>query len=251
MIIKEHFVSQIERAKSEISVFEYALWWVIRALMIFALISMIIKERSFMSCFMVGANLAVTFVIEIFALIFPNKLFFGRLPFRVQTYVNFFVLAGSFFGHYIDLYRFEGIYDKILHIVSGFLCVFIGYEIMKAVSPSRELPRKWGVYGGFMFSYFVMIMWEVFEFFSDFILDSNNQGFTPRFCEQVYTDDYFFFKIFGRGNAGLDQLPILDTMIDILAAVVGSFAALALLMLILRKKEKRLQLKKEKEEITV
>lgn len=255
MKIKKHFSTQIERAKNEISIPEYIIWWVMRAMMVVALVSMIMGDRSFMSCLMVGANLAIMFIIPLISALVPNKFYFGRIPFRVQTYVDMFVIAGSFMGHFIDLYRFEGVYDKTLHIVSGFVTVFIGYELMKAIAPEKKLMKKHAAFGGFMFSYFVMIMWEVFEFFSDFILDSNNQGFTPRFCEKVYTDDYFFFKIFGRGNAGVDQLPVLDTMIDIIAAVIGSFVALALLMIFVKEKkeskEKPVEEETEKEEVTV
>lgn len=250
-IFKEHIKNQKDRMKSQLSVFEYISWWAIRAMMVFALVAMIIKGRDSMACVMVAANLSVTFIVPVFALIFPQKLFFGRIPMRVQTYINLFVIAGSFFGHFINLYRFEGVYDKALHVVSGFAAVFIGCELMKAIETKKELPKKVIAFGGFTFSYFVMIMWEVFEFFSDFILDSNNQGFNQRFCEAVYTDDYFFFRLFGRGNAGLEQLPVFDTMIDILAAVIGSFIALAVIMIF--KKEKQNERNKEFiiEEITI
>lgn len=257
MKIKVHFKSQLERAKSEITLPEYIIWWVIRGMMLFALISKFIEKRDSMVWVMIGANLAVTFVIPLLSVIFPKKLFFGRLPFRVQTYVDVFVIAGSFFGHYVNLYRYEGIYDKCLHIVSGFVAVFIGYEIMKALSPEKKLPKNWGAFGGFTFSFFVMIMWEIFEFFSDFILDSNNQGFSPRFCEDVYRNPdkpvYFFFKIFGYGNPGLGdtQLPVLDTMIDILAAVVGSFVALFIILIFVKEKKEEKIEEDEKEEITV
>lgn len=251
MKFKNHIKSQFSRAKEEMKLPEYIAWWVMRLMMITALITMIVKERASMSCIMVAANLGVTFVIPLFSLIFSQKLFFGRLPFRVQTYVDIFVIAGSFFGHFVNLYRFEGVYDKALHVVSGFVTVFIGYELMKAVLPQEKLKKSYGIFGGFMFSYFVMIMWEIFEFFSDFILDSNNQGFNNRFCEQVYTDSYFFFRIFGRGNAGAEQLPILDTMIDILAAVIGSFIALAVLCIFIKEKKSDKAELCEKEETVV
>ena len=241
MKIKSHFKSQFERAKSELSLPEYIIWWIIRGLMLFAMISKMKENRDSMVWVMIGANLAVTFVIPLLAVLLPRKLFFGRLPFRVQTYVDIFVIAGSFVGHYLNLYRFEGVYDKCLHIVSGFVAVFIGYEIMKALSPEKKLPKKWGAFGGFTFSFMVMVLWELFEFFSDFILDSNNQGFSPRFCQQVYRGEttYFFFKIFGNGNPGLEdtQLPVLDTNIDILAAVVGSFIALFLILIFVKDKK--------------
>ncbi|MGN0443636.1 MAG: hypothetical protein ACI4F5_03370 [Acutalibacteraceae bacterium] len=253
MKFKNHISSQVERAKKELSLFEYILWWIMRSMMIVALICTM-RTRSTMTWVMVCANLAVMFIIPLFSFIFPNKTFFGRIPFRVQTYIDLFVIAGSFFGHFVDLYRFEGIFDKALHVVSGFVTVFIGYELMKVVEPKNPLTKKTGVFGGFMFSYFVMIMWEVFEFFSDFILNSNNQAYTKRFCEAVYTDDYFFFKIFGRGNAGAEQLPVFDTMIDILAAVVGSFIALAVMMIFIKEKKTEnteIAYEEEKEEITV
>lgn len=254
MKIKNHFISQIERSKNEISLPEYIIWWVMRAMMIVALISMIFWKRSFMTCFLVGANLTAMFSVPIFSALVPTKLFLGRIPFRVQTFVDFIVITGSFFGHFINLNRFEGVFDKILHVVSGFVVVFIGYEIMKVIEPEKKLSKKQAAFGGFMFSYFVMVIWEIFEFFSDFILNSNNQGFNSRFCESVYTDGYFFFKIFGRGNAGIDQLPVMDTMLDLIAATIGSIIALAILMIFVReKKEERNTIaeESEKEEITV
>lgn len=251
MKFKAHIMSQLERLKEEIRLPEYILWWVMRAMMVYAFIMTKHSGRPQMVWIMIGANLAVTFVISLFSLIFPKKLFFGRIPFRVQTYIDIFVIAGSFFGHYINIYRYEGVYDKALHVVSGFLTVFIGYELMKALLPKKELPKFWGAFGGFSFSFLVMILWEVFEFFSDFILgNANNQGYMQSFCNEVYTDGYFFFKIFGRGNGGAEQLPVLDTMIDIIAAVVGAVIALVIFLIFVKEKKETAAMECEEEKET-
>lgn len=251
MKFKIHIVSQLERLKEEIRLPEYILWWVMRAMMLFALIMTKRSGRPQMVWIMIGANLAVTFVVSLFSLIFPKKLFFGRIPFRVQTYIDIFVIAGSFVGHYVDLYRYEGIYDKALHVVSGFLTVFIGYELMKALLPKKELPKFWGAFGGFSFAFLVMILWEVFEFFSDFILgNANNQGYMQSFCDSVYVDGYFFFRMFGRGNAGAEQIPLLDTMIDLIAAVVGAVSALVIFLIFVKEKKETVQTEFEEEKET-
>ncbi|MGN1347718.1 MAG: hypothetical protein ACI4VI_02120, partial [Acutalibacteraceae bacterium] len=236
MKFKSHISSQVERAKKELSLFEYILWWIMRGMMVVAIICTV-KTRDTAVWLKISGNLVLMFIIPMIAFIFPSKTFLGRIPFRVQTCIDLFIIESSFFGHFINLYRYEGRFDKILHIVSGFVTVFIGYELIKILEPEKPLTKKRGIFGGFMFSYFIMIMWEIFEFFSDFILNSNNQAYTKAFCENVYTDSYFFIKIFGRGNAGEEQLPVFDTMIDILAAVVGSFIALAVMMIFIKEKK--------------
>ncbi len=250
MKFKAHIKSQFERAKSELRLPEYIAWWIMRVMMLVAFFGTLFSDRDYMVWVMIGANFIVTFIVPILSFIFPKSLFLGRIPFRVQTCLDVFVIAGSFFGHYIELYRYEGVYDKALHVVSGFLTVFIGYELMKALLPGKKVPKKWGAFGAFSFSYVVMVLWEMFEFVSDYILgNANNQGYMQGFCNNVYTDGYFFFVLFGRGNAGAEQLPVLDTMIDLAAAVVGSVLALAVFVISAKIKKKKTETVKE--EITV
>ena len=250
MNFKTHIKSQVQRAKSELKLPEYTAWWIMRIMMIIAFFGTFFSDRGYMVWVMIAANFAAMFSVPILSLIFPQSLFLGRIPFRVQTFLDVFVIAGSFFGHYINIYRYEGIYDKALHVVSGFLTVYIGCEIIKALSPVKKVSKKVEIFSAFSFSYVVMVLWEMFEFVSDYILgNANNQAYMQSFCDSVYTDNYFFFVLFGRGNAGPEQLPILDTMIDLVAAVVGSFLALAVLIITAKIKKKKAET--QKEEITV
>ncbi len=238
MSIKSHFISQFERRKREISLPEYLFWWALRLSMITAF-SISVFTRGTLEWVMIMVNTIVTFAFSILELLVPQKYFLGRIHFRVQTFIAVYAFCGSFLGHFVHLYRYEGIFDKYLHLLAGFLMVFIGYELMIALYPDKKPLRKYTLFGACGFSCLAMVFWELFEFFADFLLNSNNQAYTKGFADLVYTDSYFFIRIFGRGKAGAEQLAVFDTNIDLMAAVVGTIAALAVLNIILKKREKK------------
>lgn len=221
--VKAHFYSQLQRLKSEGNVFEYIFWWISRITMIYACFIMPGKVPPALYLAIVLNTLA-TFAVPVFSAIFPQKLLFGRLSFRTQTYIDLFVLFGCFFNNCVDTYSVIEFYDKWLHFFTGFGCVFLGMELLKALFPKEKFSRHASLVSSVGFSFSVIVLWEIFEFLADFfIAGSTNQGYTDR-------PDFnmLFFKIFGQGAGNTGQYPLFDTLFDMMAAVVGIAVAIIL-----------------------
>lgn len=181
---------------------------------------------SFLVLAVVG-NTAATLAVPFLSALFPQSLYLGRIPFRAQTYIDIFVVIGSFLGQCVRIGRFIGYYDKWQHLISGILGVFLGCVLIKAVSPKIELDKRLELCGGVGFSFFLMLIWEVFEFFADYYIPgSTNQGYN-------YNVDYndIYFKIFGLGAQNEGQSALYDTFFDITFAIAGTAIAIVLFVI--------------------
>lgn len=205
--------------KSEISPFEYALWWLLRIGMIIGVINIHQNGKPFIFVLTVLGNMAMTFSVVVMRLIFPKFFFVGRLPYAIQRYINISVLAGSFFGHIIPLYNRITNYDKVLHIVAGVTGVFIGYHLLMCMKHNnKEISPLAASFSGFGFSCFLIVGWEIFEFFADYYIegsDNQNYNWEP-------SDKMLFFKVFGQGVGNVGQTALYDTMIDMITGLIGA-----------------------------
>ena len=232
--VKAHFYSQLQRLKSEGNIFEYIFWWIVRIMMIYGCFEISGKVPPALHMAIILNTLA-TFAVPVFSMIFPQKLLFGRLSFRTQTYINFFVLTGSFFNNCVDTYSVIEFYDKWLHFFTGFGCVFLGIELLKALFPKERFSRNVSLFSASGFSFAIIVIWELFEFLSDFfIAGSTNQGYNIG-----ANFNMLFFKIFGQGAGNTGQYPLFDTMFDMMAAVVGIVVAIILSFITDRISKKR------------
>lgn len=220
-------VNEYKQLKSEIPSFEYALWWLLRIGMIIGVMRIHQNEGSFIFVLTVLGNMAMTFSVVVMRLIFPKVFFMGRLPYSIQRYINISVLAGSFFGHIIPLYNRVPNYDKFLHVVAGVTGVFIGYHLLMCMKHNNKRISPFvASFSGFGFSCFLIVGWEIFEFFSDYYIEgSDNQNYN-----WIPSAKMLFFKIFGVGAQNAGQAALYDTMIDmiigLIGAVVGGFLIL-------------------------
>ena len=100
-------------------------------------------------------------------------------------------------------------------------------------------------FSGVGFSFIVMVVWELIEFFADYyILGSNNQGYYK------YPDDSMIFvKIFGYSKNLPDNAAVMDTNVDMFYAVVGCAVCAAILYLVLKRAERK-RISEEKEAVT-
>lgn len=92
-----------------------------------------------------------------------------------------FIFMASPLGSIIDLYRFVGPYDKIVHFISGFLLaafgMFIIEKLLKRTSKVEDLkpfviPM---IFAACMFSSGGAGLWEIFEFLADKIAGGGMQ----------------------------------------------------------------------------
>lgn len=249
--IINRFTDEYKLLRNELPLAEYLSWWALRIAMITVFIVFTVRQEQLYQRNLVLLNLSLTFAIPLLRFISPKRLFTSRIPFRVQTHVNVFIFMGSFLGHGFNLLIEIAEYDKLMHIVSGGFVVFIGAELLKAFKDHEKVPAGIKTFTGVGFSFIVMVVWELVEFFADyFILGSNNQGYFK------YPDDTMLFvKIFGYSKNLPDNAPVLDTNIDLFYACIGCAVCALILFAVLKRQEKKAIAEEkeadEKEAVTV
>lgn len=229
---------------NEITVAEYVSWWIVRAVLVYSVIYA--SDRAYM--ILHAVNLPAAFAMSLLCFIFPKDSFFGRLNLRCQHIINFFEILGTFCGHILNAYAHIAKYDRLLHIFSGVAGVMIGYYVYKAFvakdSNIKYLNPEATTMSSVSFSFMIMVLWEVQEFFSDYFIGSQNQGYY-----YAPGENDIFFKIFGEGaRRGEGQYPLWDTMMDMVDATVTTAIAGVVLYIILRAIKKKVLEKQRVEE---
>lgn len=249
--LKTFFKKEITSLKSEITIYEYIFWWILRICQAGALIYHITVDPSNLDVLLLALNLLATFtVVLVRVLLFP-KSFFGRLPYRCQTWLNLLIVFASFLSHGLDFNHTVQSWDKILHVMAGFFLLLIGNEIVEPlirkgdrVSPLFRTLTATG------FSFFAMVIWEVYEFIVDYNWpESNNMAYNL----DPDRDPFFVWLYGGRSvnfEAGL--FSVFDTVTDMVCAIAGAIPAVIFLYFYLKKREKMAEPNSAaKEEITV
>lgn len=244
--LKTYIKNEFNTFKSTVSVPEYIWWWIARLCMLGVIIKASVKGEDSFVIMMMEINLGMTFIIPVVRFVCFPKLFFGNIPFNVQSFINVFIMTGSFLGHGFGFNGSVQDYDKVMHIVSGGLVVFIGYLIINNMKTGKNLSPLLKTFAAAGLSNVVIIVWEIFEFMSDFFIEgANNQNwyFHP-------ADDMFIYKIIGNGVAGEAQYPVVDTDLDMISAAAGIVVCCIILYVYIKIKEKRQAVCEIKEEIT-
>ena len=235
-MVNEFLKGEIKSLRSELTVYEYSLWWVIRALQIFALIRLILRDPTNNNVFLLSLNLLATFTVPLVRLLLFPKWLFKRLSFHSQTWLNVMIFFGSFLAQGMEWNHKVTSWDKVLHLMAGAVIVFIGDSISGMfLGKQDKISPLFRTYSSVGFSFIAIVVWEVFEFFADYyIVDSCNQAYniTP-------DRDPFFFAIFGYGVQNENQWTVFDTNVDMLCAVAGAIPAAVALWLLHRNKEKK------------
>ena len=223
---KAYLKSEFRVLRKSIPVWEYITWWIVRICLVGALIRRYKMEGGWdVRCLVFTANLIATFIIPMLRVLFFAKLYFGNIPYRTQSIINIIIFLGAFLFHTFDIDIPE--YDKWMHVLSGSLGVLIGYQLILATRRGKDLPAVVKALAASGFSTLVMLLWEIFEFLADhFIFDSHNQN-------QLWNPDdtIIFFRIFGKGVENPGAIAVLDTNIDLVAALVScTVSALGLIL---------------------
>ncbi len=236
--IKSFISSEITTLKNSVSKIEYASWWVLRVLMVWAIIT---KYRELgpeysPTVLNLVLNLFSSFAITLIRLILVPKRIIGKLPFRVQTYINVLVFFASFCGHGINTMAKVPEWDKLMHLLTGALFVFIGNELIKMfMRPDDRISPPVRAFTAFGFSNIAIVFWEMFEFFVDYYWPgSTNQGYN---CH--LDPNSIFVKIFGMGAQNEFQWAVVDTCVDMTYAFITALLATIVLVKILGAKEKK------------
>lgn len=236
----KRFKENMSLLMKEISIPEYILWWMIRVCMILHIKYELRPDRDWIDYALPYLLFTLTFAVFIFRTIFPRKATLARLSFKTQTYISCMVFFGTFVGNFFHIYGVDSKigsyhYDWILHAISGVIITMLGYHFLAAMTAGKEkLSPKISTLCSVGFSFTIMVVWEMIEFFGDFIWGDDNQ----KYDWTVQTFDPFY-PILSKGKPGVEQYPVFDTNIDMLLALIGTFLTAIVLYAVLSVKAKK------------
>lgn len=149
-------------------------------------------------------------VLAIFVVLIPlflKKVFNLYFPKIVTTFYYLFLFLSIGLGTFIGLYDSTEFWDIIIHFLSGVLLVFVGMFIVKSISENstKELKLYQIFIILFTFAVAIGVLWEIYEFVCDLILDLNMQKY-----------------IDVNGNVYIGQKAIIDTMLDLISNFIGA-----------------------------
>lgn len=234
--VTDFIKSEFRALRNDLTLPEYISWWILRALQLFVLIRLIITDRTNLNVLLLALNLLATFTVPLVRLLLFPKRIFTRLSFHAQTWLNVMVFFGSFLAQGLEWNHEVTSWDKVLHIMAGFVIVFIGNELAGMfLDKGDRISPLFRTFSSVGFSFIAIVIWEVFEFFVDY--------YWPESCNQAYNispdRDPFFFTVFGYGAQNENQWAVFDTNVDMLCAVIGSIPAAILLWALLNRKRKK------------
>ena len=137
MKLKNCLLYEFSELKKELPAAEYIVWWLLRLAMIVTYIVFTVKGEALYQRNLILLNTLATFAIPLLRFISPKKLFTSKIPFRVQTLIDIFVFLGSFLGHGFKFLGEVHEYDKFMHVMAGGVVVFIGAELLKALTAMK------------------------------------------------------------------------------------------------------------------
>ena len=213
-MVKRKLTSEYKLFRQQVTWVEYAVWWVIRFILLFAFINSVRQERSEVTILQLGAELGISFLLPLLHLL-PKSIFLARINYRVQDVLVVMLLVTAYFGQYKGFYSTVEWYDFYLHIIGCFVFVYAGYELTMALKRD-DLPLAPIVAAmcGFGLSFFFAVGWEIFEFFCDsYFPGSNSQNWTNMNSQQLMT----LLPLVDP-----QRYALLDTMSDLVAGTIGS-----------------------------
>lgn len=122
-----------------------------------------------------------------------------RLPLALQLQFHILVTATSLLGSIIGFYSSVPNWDTYAHLYSGVLMAWLGFFVVRQAEDQmkKQFPMWFAILGAIAIATMIAAAWEIYEFMSDLLINTNMQ------------------------IGGLK-----DTMIDMIAASIGSFIAI-------------------------
>lgn len=234
--MKKYFKDRFSTIFRDVKKSEFIYWWILRALMIYALFDTIFSGSSYSASnppIQIAANLVGMFAYEIIQFLPGKKLRLKFMSPRFQNITALGFLLGSFGGAYLNFYYSIPGYDKILHALGTAEAVYIGYEYVCATQIKfkktcpHQIANLCALGLGFVFS----SAWEVFEFIYDTYFGGDAQHWSYQLAlEAAGGDASKIFNLFPVGDPS--RFALMDTMGDIVLNFIGGFIMYAILCLI-------------------
>lgn len=185
-----------------------------------------------------GLNIASSLALFIAHFIFSTDTVPGGLSLRCQKYISIIVLFGSVGGQYLIMGQYYSNYDTAIHLVTGSVVCFIGYYLYEHYSPQPPyISRRLCSMFCFFMSLAVSLLWEIFEFASDFFTGSTCQGYDLG----AASEKFFYFHKFGFAVRPELQGAMYDTFADVIAGFITAVITTVCISVWLKKKASAVQ----------
>lgn len=197
-------------------------WWIMRLLMIGAILWSLIVRKDMTQVAQSSANLVGMFAWEIMMKT-SNKNLMSYIPSYVQniTLTGFFL--GSFGGAFLNFYYSIPVYDMLLHVFGGAEACFIGYELITAIQKrdKETAPIALILFGACGISFIFGVGWEIFEFTFDQLAGGDSQHWSMQLAKEACEQ---YGCSMPNVIPALDDMryALIDTMEDTIANVIGA-----------------------------
>lgn len=166
-----------------------------------------------------------------------------EFPSALEGLVYIFIFSSSILGTVNDFYRLIPIWDTILHTLNGFICAGIGFslvDILNNNSSRFKLSPLYVAIVAFCFSMTIGVLWEFYEFSSDYLRRTDMQRDRIVKCISsielneggksipVKVDNIEKTEIYSKDGkittieGGYLDIGIRDTMKDLLVNLIGA-----------------------------
>ncbi len=171
---------------------------------------------------------------------FVEKNFGIELPSALEIIILLFIFSAEILGELSSFYTKVPMWDTMLHTINGFLCAAIGFSLVDLLNRNERFKFKLSPLYlsivAFCFSMTIGVMWEIFEFSMDYLLNIdmqkdfivhsiNSVKLDPDNMNNVVsitgiTDVVVNGKSLGLG--GYLDIGLIDTMKDLIVNFIGA-----------------------------
>lgn len=152
-------------------------------------------------------------VLGIIAIIMPSfivKKIQIKIPTNIYIFYLIFLYLAIFLGEVKNFYYKVPHWDTMLHAFSGMMLGALGFSFVFILNKEKyfhvKLTPIFISLFAFCFALTIGVFWEIFEFLSDGILQTNMQKFAKETGEQL-----------------IGRIALVDTMKDLIVDIIGAF----------------------------
>lgn len=132
-----------------------------------------------------------------------------KISLNIQLLFALFLYCAIYLGEAKSFYYLVPNWDKILHVISGFVLVAISFSLLILLNRMDSLNIKFTplciVICSFCFAITLGVLWEIYEFLCDGLLNLNMQKFALE-----------------NGNNLIGRDALIDTMADLIMDCIGA-----------------------------
>ena len=168
----EKFSKIIKQKYKESNKKSIVIYWVLRLLIILSMIIQLLSKNieNAILCIVVLLLFTIPTLLE-------NKLKI-TLPSALEGIIYIFIFSSAILGKMNNFYKLIPFWDTMLHTINGFICAGIGFSLVDLLNTSNQKFKLSPLYVAivaFCFSMTIGVLWEFYEFSSDYIIKTDMQ----------------------------------------------------------------------------